>query len=147
MATIPFNETLDKITEREVVFDFVSRLSYGYDATDPDDRETIIIPQKTLLKDSLEKIMMQFPNRISKNLNEIHTGIFGLDTVQVQYNLTIPFVDSKAPVMLLAYSERTGLDLTDIFTVSTENNETTYTLLFDAPCTNTDTIKYYFIYE
>jgi hypothetical protein len=57
MANVqPFNYDLDKITERETVFDFVSRLSIGREFVNEDainNDKQIIFPAGSMLKDDI----------------------------------------------------------------------------------------------
>ena len=149
VPTEVFNEKLDKITEREVVYDFISRLKYGKDVVDLDDESTILFPQNTKVKETIQRLIMQFPDRISKNLKNIHTGALVLNTGSVTYNISIPKEGTKEPTILLAYSERTGFDLTDCLIEGTSNDSGSvlYNLNLDVPFNNRDTIKYYYTFD
>lgn len=141
MANIPaFNAELDKITEREVVYDFVSRLKIGKSFTDPDNESTIIFDPPTKLKDIMRKAVMALPTTIALNLDEIHTTYINIQANN-EYN-EISIVFPSKTTLLLAYSERTQTDLTSLFTPS-ENN-TKYTMTIDVPYENTDIIKFYY---
>ena len=149
VPTQVFNPQLDKITEREVVYDFISRLTYGKDVVDPDNNQTILLPRQTLVKESIEKLIMQFPDRISKNIQNIHTNILVTDTGSVTYNISIPKYHGKSATILLAYSDRTGFDLTDCFVAGTSSdpNADLFVYSLDIPYTNRESIKYYYTFD
>lgn len=149
MANVnPFNYDLDKITERETVYDFVSRLSIGrdfinkdYNSGTNDNDKQVILPAGMMLKDEVLMNMIRTMDT---------SDILHLDKIKTAYksvgvgekNVTIAIPDGYALYRIM--QEKTGQDVTKCFTKS-ENN---YVAIFDVPTTITDIYKaYYFVSE
>lgn len=157
-----FNPELDRITEREVVFDFVSRIKYGRDfkSTEEGFEDLVIFSPPRFLKDMLRKDVMSFPKTIAHNMDNILTSHRIIKVGEQTITVTMP---SKCRCLLLAYSERLQQDLTSLFT----KNDSTYTLTLDVPyepcidpevtafygnnfggdATYSDIIKFYWLYD
>ena len=140
----PFNYDLDKITEREVVYDFVSRLSLGkdfinkdYDSGANSGDKQIILPAEMMLKDEVLMNMIR-----TMDISDIHH----LDSIKTTYsaiNAGVHIVNIKIPSGYTLYriiQEKTGQDVTTCF-VNTGN---TYRADFDVPTTHKDIYKAYF---
>ena len=143
----PFNYEIDKITERETVFDFVSRLHMGRDlinqdynpSTNPDDKRIIFNSDK-LLKDDLLMNMI-------RTMDMSH--IAHLDTIKTAYkkvSIGDESVIIEIPADCTLYriiQESTGQDVTKCFKKVGSN----YVTEFDVPCTNQDIYKAYYYTE
>ena len=140
----PFQYDIDKITERETVFDFVSRLSIGRDFVNQDydsgansgDKQ-IILPKNIKLKDG---VLMQIIRAldISDKLN--------LDKLKTSYKSvaagtkTVNIADPTNAKLIRIVQEKTGMDVTEYFSRSGSN----YTTTFDVAMTNADIFKAYY---
>lgn len=140
----PFNYDLDKITEREVVYDFVSRLSLGkdfinkdYDSGANSGDKQIILPAEMMLKDEVLMNMIR-----TMDISDIHH----LDSIKTTYsaiNAGVNIVNIKIPSGYTLYrimQEKTGQDVTQCFVKSSN----TYRADFDVPTTHKDIYKAYF---
>ena len=145
MANVdPFNYRLDKITERETVYDFVSRLSIGKDfvnkdynsGTNSNDKQ-IIFPAGTMLKDELLMNMIRTMD-VSDiiHLDKIKTTYKSVTVGERSVTIEIPSGYTLYRIM----QEKTGQDVTQCFTKS----GSTYITNFDVPCTHVDTYKAYY---
>lgn len=145
MANVePFNYELDKITERETVYDFVSRLSIGRDfinkdydiGANPNDKQ-VIFPAETMVKDEILMNMIRIMDV---------SDILHLDKIKTAYKevaVGSKTVTIKIPSDCTLYrimQEKTGQDVTQCFTKSGNN----YTTTFDVPTTHTDIYKAYY---
>ena len=140
----PFNYGLDKITERETVYDFISRISTGKDFINQDynhisnnNDKQIIFPANTKLKDGILMNMIRTMDM---------SDIFNLDKIKTSYKL-VNIGDTKIIieipddcVLYRIMQEKTGHDVTLHFYKSGN----TYIADLDTPATNTDTYKAYF---
>ena len=145
MANVnPFNYPLDKITEHEVVFDFLSRLSIGkdfinqdYDAGTNTDDKQVILPANMKFKDGVLMNMIRTMDT---------SDILHLDTIKTSYKSIPAGTKSITIAIPTGYTlyriiqEKTGNDVTSCFTKS----ETTYVATFDVATTHSDIYKAYF---
>lgn len=135
-----FNGDLDKITEREVVYDFVSRLKFGKNLTNINEHNkssVVIVRAGEKLKDLICRLIMFLPSYVIDN-------IVGLTIAKLEINIGSASVAISQPngkTLLRAISETTGQDITDCFTLS----GSAYLLEVDTPYTTKDIIKLYFI--
>lgn len=140
----PFNYRLDKITEREVVFDFVSRLSIGKDFINQDYNQAensidkqIIIPANTLLKDGvLMQIIRTMDISDIINLDKLKTSFKDVAVGDKSVRIPIP----TGATLYKIVQEKTGQDVTACFSKSGNYYVTT----FDVPMTNKDIFKAYY---
>lgn len=145
MAELDFNQSLDKITEREVVFDFFSRLSLGYNLNDPDDANTTIFNSGANVKNILAKTIMALPTTIALNLADIHTKYIEINTTSAQ-TTSIEVLIPKDCIILLAYAERARVDLKDLFEeISIIGDNKKYRMKLDIPYNNSEIIKFYYM--
>lgn len=144
MANVdPFNYKLDKITEREVVFDFVSRLSIGKDFINQDytgintNDKQVIFPAGMMLKDEVLMNMIRTMDTSDiLHLDKIKTAYKSVEVGEKSVTITIPTGCTLYRIM----QEKTGQDVTQCFT----NSGNTYITNFDVPCTHTDIYKAYY---
>lgn len=138
--TIEFDPKLDKITEREVVPNFVSRLSIGEDLINPDDEDKVIIPAGVKLKDGVLMNMIRTMDISDINhLNSIKTTYDVVETGDLTVVINIP----EGYALYRIIQEKTGMDITSCF--AKEDN--TYITKFDVPATVEDIYKAYFYKE
>ena len=142
--TSGFNRPLDLITEREVVYNFVTRLMIGEDWTDPEYSNTIF-SQNLHLKNILRQIAKYLPTSVYNNLQTLETTYAEVSSGDTSVHLNI-----YGTQLLLAISERTGQDLTDAFTFmqnTTYNGKSAmeYMMTTDVPYENDDIIRFYAI--
>jgi len=145
MANVkPFDYKIDKITEREVVYDFLSRLSIGkdfinqdYDSAANGNDKHIILPAGMKFKDGVLMNMIRTMDM---------SDILHLDNIMTTYKTVNPgekFVSIVIPSGCELYriiQEKTGQDVTQCFTANGDN----YIAHFDVPTTITDTYKAYY---
>lgn len=145
MANVePFNYGLDKITEREVVFDFVSRLSIGKDfinkdynsATNTNDKQ-IILPAGMMLKDEvLMNIIRTMDTSDILHLDRIKTAYKSIGAGEKSVTIVIP----TGCTLYRIVQEKTGEDVTQCFVKNGDN----YTATFDVVTTIPDIYKAYY---
>lgn len=137
-----FNYDLDKITESETVYDFVSRLSIGKNFVNRDHRlgtngKTILFPAGTKLKDEiLMNIITAMDTCDINHLDKIKTDYTTINIGSQNVSFTVP----DGYTLYRIVQEKTGYDVTDCFTES--NNR--YTFHFDVCATHPDIYKAYY---
>ena len=133
---IPFDLDLDKITEREVVPDFVERLSIGNNLIDLYDSKTIF-PAGTRLLDGVIRNMIQTMDESDiKHLKSIKTTYTSVEEGSPYASILIP----TGYTLYRIIQEKTGMDVTECFV---DNGEYEYLANFDTPATCKDTYKAY----
>lgn len=135
-----FNGDLDKITEREVVYDFVSRLKFGKDLTNTIEYNTaqrVIVSAGEKLKDLICRIIMMMPSYVISNIVRVYVASLEIPVGATSAAINHP----SGKTLLRAISETTGQDITDCFTLS----DSTYTISVAVPYTSKDTVKMYFV--
>lgn len=148
MANVdPFNYKLDKITEREVVYDFVSRLNIGRDfinkdynpSANPNDK-SVIIPAGMMLKDDvLMNIIRTMDTSDIFHLDKIKTAYKAIETGEKSVIITIP----DGCTLYRIIQESTGENVTQCFI----KNENRYIFRFDIPSSHSDIYKAYYYTE
>lgn len=137
-----YDKNLDKITEAEVVYDFVERLRLGKDLQLPyDGTDKIIFVAKTLLLDVLKFILKLLPPSIVFD----HENI-SVNPMQIPVGTkTISCVFDGNVFIYRAYSDRSGMDISNCFTVaySSSADKTTCTLTVDTEYPYEDYVTIY----
>lgn len=136
-----FDKDLDKITEREVVYDFVERLSIGKDLNmEYDGTSTKVFSLLTKLKDG---ILTYILNMLPPSL------VFNYVGMKV-YHLPINIGDSTKSITLdgsyklhRAYSDKLRSDISPAMSVSISEGITTITITTDTPYIYNDIISIY----
>ena len=155
MATVDhvFNPNLDKITEREVVPDFVSRLSLGNDFTNPDDEDKVIFTAGAKLKDGvLSNMVRTFNTSDIEHLDSIKTTYGKLYAGNSSVSIPVPNDNDDnnhtGYVLYRIVQESTGYDVFDCFeyTYDEANDCGYYIATFDVPASHDDIYKAYFYY-
>jgi len=133
-----FDIRLDKITEAEVVPNFVERLTIGEDLINPDDSDTVIISAGAKLKDDIILNMIRTMDVSDINhLNYIKTNYTVIYPGSISATIEVPEGDYA---LYRIIQEKTGKDVTECFTL----NGSEYTVTFDVPATHIDIYKAYF---
>ena len=143
-----FNYELDKITERETVYDFVSRLNTGKDFINQDynpsqnsNDKQIIFPAGSKLKDD---VLMN----IIRTLDTSH--ILNLDKLQTSYKKSnagslLAFIEiPKEATLYRIVQESTGYDVTSCFEEGIMNDNKSYMCIFDTRSTRDEIYKAYY---
>ena len=140
-----YDASLDKLTEREMVYDIYSRLRFGKNLEDPDKYRThsiqssgssyygnqygyydynnndLLAPSTALVKKLNAKLIMAMPQTISKNISGIHTVTIpiGENSFDTEVSAT---VYGRMDVVL-AYLEKAMVDVSSIITTDYESVE------------------------
>ena len=134
---IPFDDALDKVTEREMVYDIVERLSLGKDLRDA---ERIYYQNKTPLLDLIRKLITLEPVPVILNYFDIKVGYINIRANGFSGNTTIDGASS----VVYAYSQQTGIDMTSFISTSRDTfNNLICSYGSEQPYLNDDIIKIY----
>lgn len=139
-----FNYDLDKITERETVYDFVSRLSIGinfsnqdYNAGTNNNDKQIILPAGMKLKDGVLMNMIRTMDTSDiLHLDKIKTSYKSVGIGEKSVTIAIP----SGCTLYRIIQEKTGEDVTQCF-VKNGNN---YVATFDVGTSIADIYKAYY---
>lgn len=146
MSNINFNPNLDKITEREVVYDFFDRLAIGKDTNIDEYNDTKILNQNDNVKSLLTKLLFNLPSEIISIITSIKSKSINISVYDINISFTLP----KNSTICLIHSEKNNDNLTEIFEKNTEYNDSDsdeYIMNLDCPYINDDVIKIYYIVE
>lgn len=154
MANVePFNYKIDKITERETVYDFVSRLSigkdfynedYSYDAVTNQDSKRHIFPAGAKLKEDILMNIIRTMDVVDiQHLDTIKTLYATVKAGEMAVTIT-PYGPYSSLKLYRIIQQSTGHDVTKCFTKS---NAGSYTATFDVPTSHSDVYKAYFYEE
>lgn len=145
MANVdPFNYELDKVTEREVVYDFLSRLSIGknfvnqdYDsATNSNDKQNIFTAGAMLKDEILMNIIKTIDVSDIIHLDKIKTAYKSIAAGVTSVTIAIP----SGCTLYRIIQEKTGQDVTQCFSKSGSK----YVATFDVATTHADIYKAYY---
>jgi hypothetical protein len=140
MATVPFNPKVDKITERETVFDFFERSTTGRVLADPDS-SLQIFPNNTYLTEIASKLAMMNYQTISENLKNIHTAVIDVASGSTgSIRKSLPY----GSTLIKAYSEQSGEDLTECFDCTPAGSVVNCVMSFAGKYNHSDRIKLYY---
>jgi hypothetical protein len=139
-----FNYPLDKITERETVFDFVERLGIGVDFVNPnyngatnDIDKQIIFEVNTKVKNGiLAQIIATLPISDLIKLDVLKTSFKDVPIGATTVTIAVP----ETATLYKIIQEKTGQDVTSCFS----RVGSTCTTTFDVPMINTDIFKAYY---
>ena len=109
MNNIPFDLTLDKATERELVYDIVERLSLGKDLTEG---TTLYFKAKTKLVDIFKRLILNLPPSLVLHFADIKIGIISISAGQKSGTCRLSGL--KEGEIVLAYSEQTQMDIKEL---------------------------------
>ena len=113
MNNIPFDLTLDKATERELVYDIVERLSLGKDLTEG---TTLYFKAKTKLVDIFKRLILNLPPSLVLHFADIKIGIISISAGQKSGTCRLSGL--KEGEIVLAYSEQTQMDIKECISTS-----------------------------
>ena len=138
MAYVPFNDEKDKVSEREMVYDIVERMTLGKDLTEG---SNVLWRAKTFITDIWKKLAYMLPPIVSLNILKVKVGIIEINAGSTSGSVTITDLEHKQ--VLLAVSQQNGCDLKDCLTISTSDNNIVCSLSVDAPFLSKEYIKVY----
>lgn len=144
MSDIEFNPNLDKITERETVYDFFDRLTVGRDTSVDINNTAITLHSNDNIKNILAKLLyFALPEQFPYIISNIKTTFINVNANSLDIKFHIP----KNSNIIAIYSDKTGDDLIDIFEENIEyedENNKEYIMKIDCGYINNDVIKIYF---
>ena len=140
MANVPFNPRVDKITERETVFDFWERLTTGRVLQDPDS-SLQLFPADTYLTEIAGKLAMMNHQTLCENIENIHTTFINVASGS---NGSIRVSLPTGSTLIKAYSEQSGEDLTDCFDSTDSGTIVDCVMSFAGKFNHADRIKIYY---
>ncbi len=138
MAYFPFQNDIDKVTERELVYDIVERLSLGEDLGEIDNT---LWTRGTLITTILKKLAYALPASITLNMLNVKTGVITINAGQSSGSTVITNLNNN--VLLMAVSEQTGCDIKDCIQTNVSGNNVTYSITVNTPYTKNEYIKIY----
>lgn len=128
-----YDSSLDKLTEREMVYDIYSRFRFGKAVEDPDkyriysiennynyEENRDLIPPTAFVKKINAKLITSMPHTISKNISKLHTINIPIEGDLSTVKAT---VYGKVQV-ILAYLEKAMVDVSGI--IDTEHTSVEY---------------------
>lgn len=134
-----FNETKDKITERELVSDILSRVSFGKNVLDEND--IIRIKSGTKLTDTLLSIIHAMPNMIKDNY--IDAMYFEMTAKAGTSTATISTRELTEHKLIYAMSSNLNMDITECIEMTEIGPTVIFTYSAAIPFTKDDVIKIY----
>ena len=139
---IPFNERLDKITERELVYDILNRLTWGRPITGANG--AIYADVNTTLSDTLSQLAIMAAPTGMTNLSKTKTANLVVQKDSTAGVCSIPSPDGTSIRIVKAVSQQTGIDYTELCTTTTANNVTSIMFTCTAPMLHQEVIKVYY---
>ena len=138
---IPFNNSVDKITERELVPDILHRVKFSNTIHDKD---TTYFKEGSSIEDIIIRIIDSLPDKVRENYNKIHIGTIYMraGTSSGACSIELP-PDEFQPQCVYAVSQQTGIDYSGIIEKSTLNGITTFMLNVADNFLNDDYIRIY----
>lgn len=139
MPYYPFNDDIDKITERELVYDIVERLKLGRDF---EMLPGAIYRAGTFLLDLFKGLAVLFPTSFLLHIMDVKTAYIHIDAGGTSGTCALP--NNQAVTILRAYSEQTQMDVKECVLVSGSANNYTATFSCDIALLKEDYIKIYY---
>lgn len=139
-----FNKDLDKITEAEVVYDFVERLRLGRNLRASHSKSSYdCMPAGSSLINVLQNILISLPATLTKKYSTIRS--IKIDISQGDMNISQGFIDDHATeyVIIAAYSDKLRMDISTLFGTLSTATVCNVTATFDTPYPYEDTIIVY----
>lgn len=138
---LPFNESIDKITERELVFDIVERLKLGRDITNG---SVVQLNAGTYLTDVISKLISMMSPEVTLDYNNMKCAYIKISAGHKSGSIMINGLNEQKVV--LACSKQTGADITECINVEPNGEDGIIcTMTSDAPYYNDEYIKIYAI--
>ena len=138
MAYYSFNQDIDKITERELVYDIVERLTLGKDLSEGHNK---IWNKGTFITEMWKKLVYMLPPTITLNFLKVKVGVIHIAAGAKTGTTTISDLDNG--IVLLALSQQNGNDIKECLATSVNSGALTCTLTTDLPFTKDEYIKVY----
>ena len=105
MAWFPFSNEIDKITERELVYDIVERMVLGENLSEG---SNVLWEKGTFITEIWKKLAYMLPPSITLNLLNIKVGVLSIPKNSTTGSVTITNLKNREVV--LAISEQNGCD-------------------------------------
>ena len=146
-TNIPFNYDLDLITEKETVYDFISRLTFGKDMINPhtagEDVGCTIVEGRhsptrygtNKVKDLLARMVMLFPSSLATQVATIKVASIKVGPGTNYTGTTIP-APFTSGTLVRVISERTRQDIKDCFS--------NLVMHLDVPYDKEDVLTFYY---
>ena len=138
--SLPFNSKIDKITERELVFDIIERETLGKDLTN-DDGDVTFWKAGTFITAIWRKLVMMLPPTITLNFLKVKVGVIDIPIGSKGGTVNISGLENNQ--ILLAQSQQTGIDIKECINTTVSGNNMICTLTTDVAYSNEDHIKIY----
>ena len=136
---LPFQQPVDLITEREMVYDIFERSKLGRDLTDI---SNTYFKAGTFLTDLVKKFIYMLPHALVLNFLNVKVGEIAIKAGSKTGSCTISGLNEGK--VILAYSQQMQIDISEnINTVGTNN--ILCTIATDVPYIKDDYIKIYAI--
>lgn len=138
MNNIPFNSDIDKITERELVYDIVERSTLGKDLKE---NNVLFWKKGTFLTDIFKRLVSFLPLPVTLHLYDVQIQYIHIGAGQKAGVCT--FSNLSSGEILLAYSQQTQMDVKDTIVISGDKTRLTCTLNTTVPYHKDEYIKVY----
>lgn len=133
-----FHSEIDKITERELVYDIVERMSLGKNLSEG---TNILWKAGTLITDMWKKLAYMLPPSITLNFLKVKVGVISIPAGSTSGAVTITNIENGS--ILLAQSQQNGSDVKECITVVRNGNNIVCTMSTDIAYTHNEYIKIY----
>ena len=138
MAWFPFSNEIDKVTERELVYDIVERMVLGENLSEG---SNILWEKGTFITDIWKKLAYMLPPSITLNLLNVKVGVISIPKDESTGTVTITNLKNRE--VILALSEQTGCDVKECISTVVSGNNIICTMNVDTPYTKNEYIKVY----
>ncbi len=138
MAWFPFSNEIDKVTERELVYDIVERMVLGENLSEG---SNILWEKGTFITDIWKKLAYMLPPSITLNLLNVKVGVISIPKDESTGTVTITNLKNRE--VILALSEQTGCDVKECISTVVNGNNIICTMNVDTPYTKNEYIKVY----
>lgn len=139
MSSIPFDQLVDKVTERELVYDIIERLKLGKQMVNSSG--TIYHEPNDMLVDVIKKLVSLAPPDVNDNYYDIK--IADIHIAAGDKSGACSFNNLTANEIVLAYSQQTQMDIKDA--IKTTSTAGTMNCVFNSkvPYIHDEVIKVY----
>lgn len=149
-----FDPIVDKITEREMVYDIYERSTAGKPVTD-NINGVIYFSEGSSLKKIDTQTIKGLPSYVANNIDGLMVTEINITAGSISNTATVYFTDIEkfdimAPrntnyTILGAYLERVNVDVKSLINIGATNDRLLFTLHCDVPSLEDDTVKIYFV--
>lgn len=136
---IEFRPEIDRVTEREMVYDIVERLKLGRDLPYKYNSNVYLGHAGDYLLDMFQRFSFMIPTSILDEIENIKTGVITIAAGTKGGSIAIP----GASNIIRAYSEATGMDVQYSLTTAVTNGNLTASISTDVAYSKDDKIKIY----